>query len=79
MSKIISPTIEQNVKSVSNINSNQGKIKQRLGEARRHLFTKRGNLSQNLGCSKTSTSYTCLSDIKVYWELDNKSDNSAEH
>ena len=74
---MISPTIQQNVKSVSNINSNQGRINKRLGEARRLLFIRCGNSSQNLGCSKTSTSYTFLSDIKVYWELDNKSDNSA--
>ena len=71
-------TIQQNVKSVSNINSTQGRINQRLGEARSLLFIRCGNSSQNLGCLKTSTSYTCLTNIKVYWEQCNKSDILAE-
>ena len=71
-------TIQQNVKSVSHINSNQGRINQRPGEAKRHLFIRCEKSSQNLRCSKTSTSYTCLTDIKVYWEQCNQSDISAD-
>ena len=71
-------TIQQNVKCVSHINLNQGRINQRPGVAKRHLFIRCENSSQNLRCSKTSTSYTCLTDIKVYSEQYNQSDISAE-
>ena len=77
-SRKISLTIQQNVKSVSNINSTQGRINQRLAVARRLLFIRCENSLQNLGCTKTSTLYNGLSEIKVYWEQDDKSDNSTQ-
>ena len=50
----------------------------RIYVATKHLLTRCENSSQNLGCSKTSTSNTCLTEEKDNSQLQDICDNSIE-
>ena len=51
--------IEENVYIVSNIFSIDVSPQQRIAGVAKRIFTRCEKSSQNLGCSKTSTSHTC--------------------
>ena len=57
--------INENVYIVSNIYSVDVSPQQRLAVAAKRIFTRTEKSSQNLGCSKTSTSNTCYNEEKI--------------
>ena len=59
-------TIQQNIKNVSKNKSIQVRVQQRLLFATKHVLSRCENSSQNLWCSKTSTSEICKSEGKYY-------------
>ena len=56
----------------------QERLRERLAEGRNLLFIRCENSSQNLGCSKTSTSNTRLTVRNFPWEQYNKSGDPLE-
>ena len=61
--------IEENVYIVSNIFSIDVSPQQRLAGAAKRKFTRCEKSSQDLGCSKTSTSHTFETEEKDYRQL----------
>ena len=61
--------IEKNVYIVLNIFSIDVSLLQRLAGAAKRKFTKCEKSSQNLGCSKTSTSHTFETEEKDYRQV----------
>ncbi len=55
------------------------RLQQRLLFATKHVLSRCENSSQNLWCSKTSTSHTCKAKRKGYWQLFDTCDNSTEY
>ena len=72
-------TIQQNIKNVSKNSSNQVRLQQRLLLATKHVLSRCENSSQNLWCSKTSTSNTYKTERKGYWQLFDTCDHSTEY
>ena len=56
----------------------QVRLQQRLSFASKHVLSRCENSSQNLWCSKTSTSHTYKTERKGYWQLFETCDNSTE-
>ena len=54
-------------------------LQQRLLFATKHVLSRCENSSQNLWCSKTSTSEICKSEGKYYYQLIHTIDNSTEY
>ena len=75
---IIYVTILRNVSILSNIFSIEEKLQESVYVSTKRILTRCESSSQNLWCSKTSTSHTCLK-VQIYnWQLHNKCDNSKE-
>ena len=55
------------------------KLHQRVYVLTKWLFTRCENSSQNLGCSKTSTTNTCLTDEMAFSRVFYIHENSTEH
>ncbi len=55
------------------------RLQQRLLFALKHVLSRCENSSQNLWCSKTSTSHTYKTERKGYWQLFDTCDNSTEY
>ncbi len=51
----------------------------RLSFATKHVLSRCEKSSQNLWCSKTSTSHTCKTERKGYKQLFDTCDNSTEY
>ena len=62
-------SIHSNVKSLSNMYSIDMRPEQRLSVISKRQFIRCENSSQNLGCSKTSTSQKCYTKEKNYFKL----------
>ena len=61
--------IQQNIGEVKKIYEIEVKLQQWVYVSRKWLFTRCENSSQNLGCSKTSTSNTCLTNQMAYSQV----------
>ena len=55
------------------------RLQQRLLFATKHVLSRCENSSQDLWCSKTSTSHTYKTYRKGYWQLFDTCDNSTEY
>ena len=55
------------------------RLQQRLLFATKHVLSRCENSSQDLWCSKTSTSHTYKTERKGYWQLFDTCDNSTEY
>ena len=55
------------------------RVQQRQLFATKHVLSRCENSSQNLWCSKTSTSEICKSEGKYYLQLIHTCDNSTEY
>ncbi len=55
------------------------RLQQRPLFATKHVISRCKKSSQNLWCSKTSTSHTYKTDTKGYWQLFYTCDNSTEY
>ena len=75
---IIYMTILRNVSILSNIFSIEEKLQESVNVSTKRIFTRCENSSQNLWCSKTSTSHTCWTEEIYNWKLHNICDNSEE-
>ena len=53
-------------------------LQQRVEFVTKHAFTRCESSSQNLGCSKTSTSHSCETEQGDFSQLKNKFDNAAK-
>ena len=71
--------IQQNIGEVKKIYEIEVKLQQWVYVSRKWLFTRCENSSQNLGCLKTSTSNTCLTDEIAYSHVFCIQEISAEH
>ena len=61
--------IQQNIGEVKKIYEIEVKLQQWVYVSTKWLFTRCENSIQNLGCSKTSTTNTCLTDEMPYSHL----------
>ncbi len=55
------------------------RLQQRLLFATKYVLSRCENSSQNLWCSKTSTSHAYKIERKGYWQLFDTCDNSTEY
>ena len=55
------------------------RLQHRLLFATKHVLSRCENSSQNLWCSKTSTSHTCKAEGRGYRQLFDTCDNSTEY
>ena len=55
------------------------RLQQRLLFALKHVLSRCENSSQNLWCSKISTSHTYKTERKDYWQVFYTCDNSTEY
>ena len=68
-----------NIGKVEKIYGIEVKLQQRVYVLTKWLFTRYENSSQNLGCSKTSTTNTCLTDEMAFSRVFYIHENSTEH
>ena len=68
-----------NIGKVEKIYGIEVKLQQRVYVLTKWLFTRCENSSQNLGCSKTSTTNTCLTDEMAFSRVFYIHENSTEH
>ena len=68
-----------NIGKVEKIYGIEVKLQQRVYVLTKWLFTRCENSSQNLGCSKTSTTNTCLTDEMAFSRVFYMHENSTEH
>ena len=71
--------IQQNIGKVKKIYEIETKLQQWVYVSTKLLFPKCENSSQNLGCSKTSTINTCLTDEMAFTRVFYIHENSTEH
>ena len=71
--------IQQNIRKVKKIYEIEVKLQERVYVSTKWLFTRYENSSQNLGCSKTSTTNTCLTDEMAFSRVFYIHENSTEH
>ena len=71
--------IQQNIGEVKKIYEIEVKLQQWVYVSTKWLFTRCENSSQNLGCSKTSTTNTCLTDEMAFSRVLYIHENSTEH
>ena len=70
---------QQNNRKVKKIYEIEVKLQERVYVSTKWLFTRYENSSQNLGCSKTSTTNTCLTDEIAFSRVFYIHENSTEH
>ena len=70
--------IQQNFGEVKKIYEIEVKLQQWVYVSTKWLFTRCENSSQNLGCLKTSTSNTCLTDEMAFSRVFYIHENSTE-
>ena len=68
-----------NIGKVEKIYGIEVKLQQGVYVLTKWLFTRCENSSQNLGCSKTSTTNTCLTDEMAFSRVFYIHENSTEH
>ena len=77
--QMIKLTMKKMFKSCQTSIKSNSRLQQRFEFATKHPFTRCENSSQNLGCSKTSTSHSCTTEQKDFLQLNNKIENSTKH
>ena len=75
--QIIKLTMKKTFKSCQTSIKSNSRLQQRVEFATKHPFTRCENSSQNLGCSKTSTSHSCEIEQKDFSQLKNIIDSAA--